>query len=88
MQRTRALTFAFVAGWLGISLGDVPYVVVGILTAAFDTEQFDPQPDVWVPFQIDPQRVDGGNLFSVTGRLTRGISMAPGLPRDTVVRGD
>jgi hypothetical protein len=35
----------------------------------FDTEQFDPRPDVWVPFQIDSNRVDGGNLFLVTGRL-------------------
>src|SRR5262249_51782482 len=43
-----------------ISLGNAPHVVVGILAAGFDTEQFDPRPDVWVPFQIDPERVDGG----------------------------
>ena len=59
-----------------ISLGNLPYVVVGILTSEFDTEQFDPQPDVWVPFQLDMQRVDGGNLFTVTGRLTSGTSPA------------
>jgi putative ABC transport system permease protein len=59
-----------------ISLGNVPYVVVGILTSEFDTEQFEPQPDVWVPFQLDPQRVDAGNLFTVTGRLTPGTTPA------------
>src|SRR5262249_39728988 len=26
-------------------------------------------PEVWVPFQIDLARIDGGNLFVVTGRL-------------------
>jgi len=58
-----------------ISLGNVPHDIVGILTAEFDTEQFDPQPDVWVPFQLDVQRVDGGNLFTVTGRLTPGTTV-------------
>jgi putative ABC transport system permease protein len=59
-----------------ISLGNVPYVVVGILASRFDTEQFDPQPDVWVPFQLDVQRIDAGNLFTVTGRLTPGTTTA------------
>src|SRR6266566_2478055 len=36
-----------------ISLGNVPYVIVGILDPGFDTEQFDTQPDIWVPFQLD-----------------------------------
>jgi len=52
-----------------ISLGSVPHLVVGVLGSGFDTEQFDPRPVVWVPFQIDAARVDGGNLFLVTGRL-------------------
>ncbi len=59
-----------------ISLGNVPYVIVGILASGFDTEQFDPQPDVWVPFQLDVRRIDGGNLFTVTGRLTPGTTPA------------
>ena len=58
-----------------ISLGNVPHDVVGVLAAQFETEQFDTEPAVWVPFQIDPQRVDGGNLFTVTGRLRRGVSV-------------
>jgi putative ABC transport system permease protein len=57
-----------------ISLGSVPHLVIGILAPEFDSEQFDPRPDVWVPFQIDPQRIDGGNLFQVTARLASGIT--------------
>src|SRR6202158_1219880 len=59
-----------------ISLGNVPHVIVGILASGFDPEQFDPQPDVWVPFQLDVHRIDGGNLFTVTGRLTPGTALA------------
>jgi len=59
-----------------VSLGNVPCVIVGILDAGFDTEQFDTQPDVWVPFQLDLRRIDGGNLFTVTGRLTSGTTLA------------
>jgi putative ABC transport system permease protein len=57
-----------------ISLGSVPHLVVGVLAPDFDSEQFDSRPDVWVPFQIDPQRIDGGNLFQVTARLKSGIT--------------
>ncbi|PYQ85484.1 MAG: hypothetical protein DMG02_28010 [Acidobacteria bacterium] len=59
-----------------IWLGNVPHVVIGILTSEFDTEQFDPQPDVWLPFQLDAHRVDAGNLFTVTGRLTQRTTRA------------
>jgi len=55
---------------------NVPHVIVGILNPGFDTEQFDTQPDVWVPFQLDLRRIDGGNLFTVTGRVTPGTTLA------------
>jgi len=59
-----------------ISLGDVSYVVVGILAANFDTEQFDENPDVWVPFQIEPGSLaSDGRLCIVTGRLSPGATM-------------
>lgn len=59
-----------------VLLGNVPHVVIGIVGAGFDTEQFDPLPDIWVPFQLDLQRIDGGNLFTVTGRLTPGTTLS------------
>src|SRR5262245_18517837 len=52
-----------------ILLGNAAHAIVGVLAAGFDTEQFDEAPAVWLPFQIDPTRVDAGNLFTVTGRL-------------------
>ena len=52
-----------------ISLGNVPHVIVGILAPGFDTEQFDPRPDVWIPFQLDVQRVDGVRAGCAAERL-------------------
>jgi putative ABC transport system permease protein len=57
-----------------MTLGAVPYKIIGVIDAGFDSEQFDPRPDVWIPFQIDPNRIDGGNLFLVTGRLKNGYT--------------
>jgi predicted permease len=58
-----------------ISLGNRRYEVVGVAAAGFDSEQFDVPPAVWVPFQIDPNQIDAGNLFMVTGRLMAGIGI-------------
>ena len=38
-----------------ISLGGDPHVVIGIIGPGFDFREFGPAPDVWVPFQLDPQ---------------------------------
>ena len=43
-----------------ITLGSQPYVVIGILGAGFETEQFSQPPDAWVPFQLDPNSRDTG----------------------------
>ncbi len=59
-----------------IMLGSAPYVVVGILGPGFDSEQFDPLPDVWVPFQIDPDTTDRSSYCTVTGRLKSGTTLA------------
>jgi putative ABC transport system permease protein len=59
-----------------ISLGDVPYAVVGILGPNFETEQFDEHPDVWIPFQIEPGSLAAdGRLCIVTGRLRPGATI-------------
>lgn len=57
-----------------LTLGGQPYLVVGILDR-FDPAQFDRAPDVWIPFQIDPQTRDvGGEFCFITGRLKPGIT--------------
>jgi predicted permease len=59
-----------------ISLGGDPYVVIGIVGAGFDFREFGPQPDVWVPFQLDPNTTDQGHYFQVAGRLKPGVTLA------------
>ena len=57
-----------------IALGNVPHLIVGIIGQDFDSEQFEPFPDVWVPLQTDPEHVDGGSIYQVTARLRPGVT--------------
>jgi putative ABC transport system permease protein len=56
-----------------ISLGGDPYVVIGIIGSDF---QFDPAPDVWIPFQFDLNSDSQANYFNVAGRLKPGVTLA------------
>jgi putative ABC transport system permease protein len=58
-----------------ISIGGDPYVVVGIIGPAFNVSDFGPPPEVWLPFQLNPQTTDQGHYFQVAGRLERGVSL-------------
>jgi len=57
-----------------VTLGSVPHTVVGIIAAGFDSEQFEPRPDLWLPLQTDPDHVDGGSIYQVTARLRSGVT--------------
>ena len=57
-----------------ISLGGEPYTIVGVL-GDFDFREFGPTPQVWVPFQFDPNSTDQGHYFQVMGRLKPGVTM-------------
>jgi predicted permease len=59
-----------------VALGSVPHTVVGIIGSDFDSEQFEPRPDVWVPLQADPDRFDGGSIYQITARLRPGVTPA------------
>ena len=59
-----------------ISLSGDSYVVIGIIGASFDTSQFGPAPEVWVPFQLDPKTTDQGHYFMAAGRLKSRVSLA------------
>ncbi len=59
-----------------ISLGGAAHEVIGILGPGFDFRDFGPAPDVWVPFQLDPNSDDQGHYFTVAGRLKPGITLA------------
>ena len=58
-----------------IELGGVPHVVIGIVGPDFDFGEFGPQPELFVPFQIDPQSTDQGHYFQVAGRLKPGVTL-------------
>jgi predicted permease len=55
-----------------LSLSDDAYTVIGIMGPDFDMREFG-QPDVWVPFQLDPNTSDQGHYFSAAARLRPGI---------------
>ena len=59
-----------------ISLSGDSYVIVGIVGPDFDVRQFGPPPDVWVPFQLDPNTTDQGHYFEAAGRLKPGVPLA------------
>ena len=58
-----------------ISLGGDPYVVIGIIAPGFDFRDFGLPPDVWVPFQLDPNPTDQGHYFTAAGRLKPGVTL-------------
>ncbi len=59
-----------------LSLSGEPYTVIGIVGSSFDISEFGPNPDVWVPFQLDPNTSDQGHYFQVAGKLKTGVSLA------------
>jgi predicted permease len=68
------------------------YVVVGILHAQFDTATLTsamfPQPDVWIPLQIDPASTILDAQFIVAGRLLPSVSLAQAQSRVAAAAAD
>jgi predicted permease len=58
-----------------ISLGGEPHTIVGVL-GEFHFEDMGDQPQVWIPFQLDPNTTDQGHYFRVAGRLKAGVTLA------------
>ncbi len=56
-----------------VSLSNEPYTIIGVLGKSFFT---DPEADIWVPFQIDPNSTNLGHYFLVAGRLKPGVTLA------------
>jgi putative ABC transport system permease protein len=59
-----------------ISLSGEPYVVIGIVGPTFNVAEFGPPPELWTPFQLDPNSTDQGHFFQVAGRLKSGVTLA------------
>jgi putative ABC transport system permease protein len=56
-------------------LGGEQHVITGVVASRFDFEDLDRAPEVWVPFQLDPNSVDQGHYFEAAGRLKDGASL-------------
>jgi putative ABC transport system permease protein len=52
-----------------------PHVIAGVISDRFDFRDFGPAPDVWVPFQLDPDSRDQGHYFQAAGRLKEGVGL-------------
>jgi predicted permease len=56
-----------------LSLGNEPYTIIGVLGKQF---QSDPEADIWLPFQFEPNSSNQGHYFQAAGMLRPGISLA------------
>ena len=56
-----------------LSLGGELQTIVGVVAPEF---VFDPAPDVYLPFQADPNSTNQGHYFRVAARLKPGVSLA------------
>lgn len=56
-----------------ISLGNQPYTVVGVLGKDFRS---DPEAELYVPFQLDPESTNQGHYFQASARLKPGVTLA------------
>ncbi len=58
-----------------ITLSGESYEIIGVVGPNLKIE-IDQPPDVYVPFQLDPERDDNGHYFAVIGRLKPGVTLA------------
>jgi predicted permease len=58
-----------------ITLSGNPYTVVGVVGREFDVRDLGPPPEIWVPFQLDPNTVDQGHFFQNVARLKPGVTL-------------
>jgi putative ABC transport system permease protein len=55
-----------------ISLGGELYTIIGVLSPGFS---FDPAPDLYLPFQADPNSTNQGHYFRAAARLKPGVTL-------------
>jgi len=56
-----------------LPLGEETYTIIGVLAPGFT---FDPAPDLYLPFQADPNSTNQGHYFRAAARLKPGISLS------------
>ena len=58
-----------------VTLSGNPYTIVGVVGREFDVRDFGTAPEVWVPFQLDPNTADQGHYFFNVARLKLGVTL-------------
>jgi predicted permease len=58
-----------------IQISGDPHEVIGIIGPSFDLAELGEPPELWVPFQLDPNTVDQGHFFQSAGRLKAGVTL-------------
>jgi putative ABC transport system permease protein len=56
-----------------LPLGGEPYTIIGVAGRGFES---DPEADLWVPFQFEPNSTNQGHFFQVAAMLKPGITLA------------
>ncbi len=56
-----------------LSLGNEPYTIVGVVDRSFQT---DPESDLFLPFQFDPNSTNQGHFFLAAAMLKPGVTVA------------
>jgi predicted permease len=64
-----------------ILLSGDPHEVIGIISPDFDLAELGEPPELWVPFQLDPNTVDQGHFFQAGARLKNGVTLEQGQAR-------
>jgi predicted permease len=57
-----------------VSLSEDAYTVVGVVSREYDIREF-ANPELWVPFQFDPNTTDQGHYFQAAARLKPGVTL-------------
>ncbi len=68
-----------------MQLSGDPYVIIGVLNESPNARVLEPNPEVWTPFQLDPNSSDHGNYFQVLGRLKPGVRLEQANARMKIV---
>jgi predicted permease len=56
-----------------LSLGGEPYTIIGVLGRGFSS---DPEADIWVPFQFEPNSINQGHFFLGAAMMKPGVTVA------------
>ncbi|MGA9462707.1 MAG: ABC transporter permease [Terracidiphilus sp.] len=56
-----------------LPLGNEPYTIIGVLAKEFKS---DPDAEIWLPFQFEPNSTNQGHFFQAVGMLKPGITLA------------